>query len=414
MGNSASKKAQAQSQKEQAQVEQLHKDQLAREASQSPKEQSPKSLPKASSSPALTLPPPQFNVTKEELESRTLQEIRLQIENETLQKKCAELQTLSASLKELERERERQIAKLEADASARQEEILGLKRVADARSLESHNAKKALALQEEKVKEAEERSRNADRELIQRRREQDTESRTTQAAFAGSKREALNLTDRLRVLEQEHQSLSTELTTTKTTAAEELLAFKTSAAKELDLTKSIAAAELTAARIVAAKELTLVKSTAAADLAAAHTSAEERLAHLASTSASEIAAAKSQAAAQLEELQAFATSELSTLSSSTSSSAEQPSRAYLLAELADTKEALSAAISRLEDMRKANNESVTRRAASFEAFTATKRELADTQERYLALFDLHARCGSGDGGIGRSAGEMRMKGVAVA
>lgn len=107
------------------------------------------------------------------------------------------------------------------------------------------------------------------------------------------------------------------------------------------------------------------------------------------TAEKELAAARETATHDLVTSRANAAAELATTKASMSDSAK--SMASVSLELAETRSALTSARMRLDALQKTHNASVTRGAASHEAFTALKQELADTQQKYLALNTEHTK-----------------------
>lgn len=103
----------------------------------------------------------------------------------------------------------------------------------------------------------------------------------------------------------------------------------------------------------------------------------------------ELAAARENAAHEVARSRANAAAELATTKASMSDSSK--SLASISLELAETKSALTSVRTRLDALQKTHNASVTRGAASHEAFTALKQELADTQQKYLALNTEHTK-----------------------
>lgn len=104
-----------------------------------------------------------------------------------------------------------------------------------------------------------------------------------------------------------------------------------------------------------------------------------------------LAAAKAVAAEELSAAKAGAAEELATAKASMTESARNLNS--VSSELASTKAALSATTTKHSELQREHNESVSRRAASYEAFTATKQELAEAQEKYLTLYTAHEKQG---------------------
>lgn len=275
--------------------------------------------------------------TESQLQESRTEHTNVSNEAARLRDKREELDALFSTL---EQERLSRINSLNEGLKQATSEVAAQKRVIEIGTQERDQLKKLFTGYQEDAKSAEATSEAARCEFEAHKKKLEADASSRSAELEESKSKLANTAARVHILEDRNKSLSEDLASTVRTAALELSASKASAAEELAVVKEAAASELANAKHTAATELEAFKTTAAEQIAAAEADAL----------------------------------------------AVRQSLASLSAQLDLTKASLISSTSRFDTLQRTYNESVSRRLGVHEAFTATKLELSETQEKYRELY----------------------------